>query len=83
MFSKDFFRGWIVVTFLWAFFAISVITLLPVWEGRVAIRDFFGFMFAEALGKRKQSVVEGVEAITVDEKREDLEGKRERKELEG
>ncbi|KAF7546311.1 hypothetical protein G7Z17_g8519 [Cylindrodendrum hubeiense] len=34
VFSKGFFTGWVVVLFLWAFFAASVITLLPIWEGR-------------------------------------------------
>ncbi|CAM1510805.1 Fc.00g083180.m01.CDS01 [Cosmosporella sp. VM-42] len=34
VFSKGFFTGWVVVLFLWAFFAAGTITLLPIWEGR-------------------------------------------------
>ncbi|KAF2162672.1 hypothetical protein M409DRAFT_68968 [Zasmidium cellare ATCC 36951] len=37
VFSKGFFVGWIVVVFLWAFFASSTITLIPIWEGRESI----------------------------------------------
>lgn len=34
VFSSGFFTGWVVVLFLWAFFAAGVITLMPIWEGR-------------------------------------------------
>lgn len=34
IFSKPFFRFWIVFTFAWAFIAALVITLLPLWQGR-------------------------------------------------
>ncbi|PWY83435.1 putative sodium/proline symporter [Aspergillus heteromorphus CBS 117.55] len=40
VFSKGFFKGWVVVIFLWAFFAAGTITLLPVWEARDSIRAF-------------------------------------------
>ncbi|KAK7418510.1 hypothetical protein QQZ08_011220 [Neonectria magnoliae] len=45
VFSKSFFTGWVVVLFLWAFFAASVITLLPIWEGRGPIMMVWQRMF--------------------------------------
>ncbi|KAF7194241.1 putative urea active transporter 1, partial [Pseudocercospora fuligena] len=38
VFSEGFFTGWIVVVFLWAFFAAGTITLLPIWECRHTIK---------------------------------------------
>lgn len=46
VFSKGFFKGWIVVVFLWAFFAMTTITLLPIWEGRDVIKRLFTFVFS-------------------------------------
>ncbi|KAF5584583.1 Na+ solute symporter [Fusarium pseudoanthophilum] len=45
VFSKGFFKGWVVVLFLWAFYAASTITLLPLWEGRHSIIAFSRFLF--------------------------------------
>ncbi|KAJ4361273.1 hypothetical protein N0V95_002042 [Ascochyta clinopodiicola] len=45
IFSKQFFTGWIVVVFLWAFFAAIAITCTPIWEGRKDIARFFAFAF--------------------------------------
>ncbi|KAJ3456530.1 hypothetical protein MRS44_016553 [Fusarium solani] len=41
VFSKSFFTGWIVVTFIWAFFGAIVVTLLPIVESRREIYLFF------------------------------------------
>ncbi|KAL3481042.1 Sodium:solute symporter family-domain-containing protein [Aspergillus californicus] len=41
IFSKRFFTGWIVVTFIWAFFGAITITCLPLWQSRREIRAFF------------------------------------------
>ncbi|KAK8173952.1 putative sodium/proline symporter [Phyllosticta citrichinensis] len=41
VFSKPFFRGWIVVVFLWAFLAAITITCYPIWEGRASIAHFY------------------------------------------
>jgi len=46
VFSKPFFRGWIVVCFIWAFYASMTITLLPLWEGRHSIKKFILFIVA-------------------------------------
>ncbi|ODQ44614.1 hypothetical protein PICMEDRAFT_36664 [Pichia membranifaciens NRRL Y-2026] len=41
IFSKTFFRGYIVVTFLWVFFSAGVVTVYPVWESRRGIANLF------------------------------------------
>lgn len=41
VFSKSFFRGWIVVMFIWGFVAAFIIILLPIWEGRFAIKGLY------------------------------------------
>ncbi|KAB2570235.1 putative urea active transporter 1 [Lasiodiplodia theobromae] len=57
VFSKPFFRGWIVVVFLWGFFAAIAITCYPIWEGRASIARFFRY----AMGRSaKQGPIEGV-----------------------
>ncbi|KIW81909.1 hypothetical protein Z517_04935 [Fonsecaea pedrosoi CBS 271.37] len=58
--SKHFFIGWIVVTFLWAFYASTVITLLPIWEGRRSIAAFCRFLITPK-AKRLEATAEIVE----------------------
>ena len=71
VFSRHFFTGWIVVVFLWAFYAATVITLLPVWEGRKSIAAFFVFIFTSKAKRRQKGTLanalftEGV--VTTDE----------------
>jgi Na+/proline symporter len=62
VFSKGFFKGWIVVVFLWAFFAAGTVTLLPVWEGRKSILELCAYV----VGRKKEAgkgenVIEGVD----------------------
>lgn len=40
VFSRNFFTGWMVIVFLWAFYATIVITMLPIWESRRSIVKF-------------------------------------------
>lgn len=44
VFSKGFFRFWVALTFLWAFGATLVITIMPLIEGRKTIAIFFSTM---------------------------------------
>lgn len=61
VFSKGFFVGWMVVVFLWAFFAALVITLLPIWEGRKSIALLARHMFSGKNGATASGeVLEGV-----------------------
>lgn len=41
IFSKPFFRGYIIVTFLWVFFSVGVVTVYPIWESRHGIVNLF------------------------------------------
>ncbi|KAF7973578.1 hypothetical protein HWV62_14858 [Athelia sp. TMB] len=41
IFSKTFFRGWVIVSLLWAFFAIFSVTVFPVIEGRHTLASIF------------------------------------------
>ena len=41
IFTKRFFRGYIIVTFLWVFFSVFVVTVYPIWESRVSIVQLF------------------------------------------
>lgn len=62
VFSKGFFTGWVVVLFLWAFFAASTITLIPVWEGRGAITK----IFRAFTGQPEKQVLVGVPVDSVE-----------------
>ncbi|KUJ13090.1 Na+/solute symporter [Mollisia scopiformis] len=84
VFSEGFFKGWIVVVFLWAFYASSVITLLPLWEGRHSIASFALFTFGIRSKKSKTNgeFIEGLRTDSllennpkVDEKTTDVEMK--------
>ncbi|RFU25541.1 hypothetical protein B7463_g10794, partial [Scytalidium lignicola] len=68
VFSKGFFKGWVVVLFLWAFYASSTITLLPIWEGRKAMRLFAIYLFKgkEEL-KKRVVVLEGTQHSVLEE----------------
>ncbi|EJT97150.1 Na+/solute symporter [Dacryopinax primogenitus] len=46
VFSREFFTGWIVVAFLWAWFAAIVIICLPLVEGRKALSSLFSKLIA-------------------------------------
>ncbi|KZS94735.1 hypothetical protein SISNIDRAFT_484272 [Sistotremastrum niveocremeum HHB9708] len=41
IFSKSFFRGWVIVSVLWAFFAIIAVSVFPIVEGRHTIFRLF------------------------------------------
>ncbi|KAI0595332.1 Sodium:solute symporter family-domain-containing protein [Biscogniauxia sp. FL1348] len=57
VFTPGFFTGWVVVVFLWAFFASIVITGLPIWEGWPTIVRFFGLT---ATKEARAEAIEGV-----------------------
>lgn len=41
IFSTKFFRGYIIVTFIWVFFSVGVVTIYPVYESRKGIIELF------------------------------------------
>lgn len=57
VFSRGFFKGWIVVVFLWAWYAALTITLLPIWEGRRSIMAFFVFIFSSKRKRHQEGTV--------------------------
>ena len=65
VFSKKFFTGWIVVTFIWGFFGAITITLVPLWESRKEIVLFIRAVLGGGVVKREadasHAVVETVE----------------------
>jgi hypothetical protein len=65
IFSKPFFRFWVALTFMWAFGAMLVITLMPLIESRKTIVMFWRFV----TGKRDKALthMEGIPAPSSDE----------------
>ncbi|TVY58251.1 putative urea active transporter 1 [Lachnellula cervina] len=61
VFSKGFFKGWIVVVFLWAFFAAGTITLLPIWESRDSLAKFARYIFSRRISKTGPQVTVGMQ----------------------
>ena len=44
IFSKDFFRAWVVVTFLIGWAASLVIVIMPLWQGRHTLKVFWKYV---------------------------------------
>ncbi|THX18516.1 Na+/solute symporter [Aureobasidium pullulans] len=70
IFSKGFFRFWVVFTFLWAMISASIITLLPIWQGRRNLLRFAKF----ATGQKPVStpVLHGEPRASASEERENI-----------
>ncbi|KAF2205930.1 hypothetical protein GQ43DRAFT_477020 [Delitschia confertaspora ATCC 74209] len=54
IFSKGFFTGWIVISFIWVFVSSFVSTILPVWETREFFRDFAGEVWRDLTRRRRK-----------------------------
>ena len=52
IFSRGFFVGWVVVTFLIAWTASLVIVLMPIWQGRHTLKVFWEYITGLAVKKR-------------------------------
>lgn len=52
IFSKGFFKGWIVVGILWAFVGTFITVVLPLWESRAAMSRVGRGIMADLRGKR-------------------------------
>lgn len=55
VFSKPFFTGWVVVTFVWGFFGAITITCVPLWESRKDILLFFRVLLTGEWGSKEES----------------------------
>jgi hypothetical protein len=51
IFSVGFFKGWVVISFIWVFFALFSCAILPIWEAMGFFKDFWGEVVS---GKKKR-----------------------------
>lgn len=58
VFSKPFFTGWIVVSFIWIFVSVLLVGVFPAWEGRASVISTAKAVWGR--GKDEGVVVEGV-----------------------
>ena len=54
IFSKGFFTGWVVVSFIWVFASSAISCLLPIWETRGSFATLFRKMGRDIGGRRGQ-----------------------------
>jgi hypothetical protein len=52
VFSKGFFTGWVVVSFIWVFASSAISCLLPIWETRGSFGTFVGKIRNDVGGKK-------------------------------
>lgn len=64
VFSKPFFRGWIVVGILWLFGTAFGVVLFPLWEGRAGMAYTIRAMYLDFTGKKKPAL-QGREQVVV------------------
>jgi hypothetical protein len=64
VFSKTFFRGWVVVGILWLFCTAFGVVLFPLWEGRDGMAYTIRAMYLDFTGKKKPTL-QGREGIVV------------------
>jgi hypothetical protein len=57
IFSKGFFTGWIVFTFIWGFFGAVTITCFPLWQSRRQIVAFLTAVFGGLSGRKQEEVI--------------------------
>ena len=55
IFSRPFFRLWVVWTFAWAWAAGLVITILPLWQGRQTLRLVISHIFSRGASSPESS----------------------------
>ena len=53
VFSKPFFRGWVVVGILWMFCSAFCVGLYPLWEGRHTMKRTAVAIYNDITGKKK------------------------------
>jgi hypothetical protein len=68
VFSKRFFTGWIVVTFIWGFFGAITITCFPLWQSRREITAFLGTVVGGLSGQKHEQVEVASPGVVVQDK---------------
>jgi urea-proton symporter len=66
IFTKQFFRGYIIVTFLWVFFSVFVVTVYPIWESRVSIVQLFKKVLLRQTGETATVTGTGTVVVILD-----------------
>lgn len=61
IFMKSFFSGWVVMAIIWHFFALGVVVVYPVWDGRREIGRMVKGMAGEWRVWRGKKEVKGAE----------------------
>ncbi|SPN99956.1 probable DUR3 - Urea permease [Cephalotrichum gorgonifer] len=61
IFSKPFFTGWIVVSFIWIFVSVVLVGIYPAYEGRDSVLSTFKAMLGGGKKEKPTVVVEGEE----------------------
>lgn len=64
IFSKQFFRGWVIVAILWLACSGFCVGLFPLWEGRKTSARTLKFIFLDITGRGRQIVHHGRPAMT-------------------
>ena len=66
VFSKPFYRFWVVMTFVLAWTATLVILIVPIWQGRHTLRLFTSYVLGKTRGsQRKEHRVESMQESDV------------------
>ena len=73
IFSRHFFRAWVVVTFLIGWAASLVILIMPLWQGRDVLSVFGKFMMG---GRQKEAVMKEAESSEIDKTVEEVDEKK-------
>lgn len=77
IFSLPFFRGWVVVLFIWAFYGALVVVILPIWQGRGSMMEVFRFATGKSGKSGKETgVIESVDVSPPPEKVQVLDGEK-------
>jgi hypothetical protein len=68
IFSKGFFTGWIVFTFIWGFFGAITITCFPLWQSRGEITAFLSAVVGGLSGQKHEEVEVASPGVVVQDK---------------
>jgi len=57
VFSKGFFTGWVIISFMWVFSSAAISIILPIWETAGFFKELVGEIFRDVRGGRKKKAV--------------------------
>lgn len=65
IFSKRFFEGWVVVSFIWAIFAFIAVGFYPIWEGRKVIAIVFKGLYTRSIDPKAKNQGNNVKTASI------------------